>query len=83
MAGKGCIHTENSQIVVSIDAISTSTYHTKQLNAYPSSLARFFVSYNWLSACPMKIELVKDHPNTHGRLTGLRNKLQKNILDNL
>ena len=76
MAGKVYIHTENSQIV-SIGAISTSTYHTKQLNAYPSSPASLFVNYNWLSACPMKTELVKDHPNTHERLTGLRNKLQK------
>ena len=81
MAGKGCIHTENSQIV-STGAISTSAYHTKQLNAYASSPASLFVSYNWFSTCPMKIELVKDHPNTHGHLTGLRNKLQKNILDN-
>ena len=79
MAGKGCNHTENSQIV-SIGAISTSTYHTKQLNAYPSSLPSLFVNYIWLSACPRKIELVKDHLNTHGCLTGLRNKPQKKHL---
>ena len=74
VAGKSCIHTENSHIA-SIGAISTSTYHTKQLNAYPTSSASVFVNYNWLLACPRKIELVKDHPNTHGHLTSLRNNL--------
>ena len=76
-AGKGCIHTENSQIV-SIGAISTSTY---QLDAYPSSSASLFVNYSWLSACPRKIKLVQDHPNTHWCLTSLRNKPQKYHLE--
>ena len=79
VAGKGCIHTENSQIA-SIGAISTSTYHTKQLNAYPTSSASVFVNYSWLLACPRKIELVKDHPNTHGHLTSSETSHRKNIL---
>ena len=50
VAGKGYINTENSQIV-SIGAIYTSTYHTKQLNPWPNSSVSRMVNYRQLSAC--------------------------------
>ena len=34
-----------------IDAILTSTYHTKQLNPCSNSLVSRLVNYSWLSAC--------------------------------
>ena len=48
VAGKGYVNTENSQMV-SIGAIFTSTYHTKQLNPWPNSLASCVVNYSWVS----------------------------------
>ena len=44
VAGKDYVNTENSQMA-SIDAIFTSTYHTKQLC---KSMAKFILSYGEL-----------------------------------
>ena len=50
VGGKGCIHTENSQMTF-IGATITSTYHIKQLNPWPNSLANRVVNYSRVSAC--------------------------------
>ena len=71
--GKGYVNAENSQIV-SLGAILTSTYHTKQLNLWPNSSASCVVNYNQQSACQGEMEPFEDHPSTHGHLTSLRNK---------
>ena len=73
VAGKGYVNTENSQRV-SIGDIFTSTYHTKQLNPWPKSLASRVVNYSQLPACQGEMELFEDHPSTRGCLTSLRNK---------
>ena len=57
--------------------IFTSTYHTKQLNPWPNSLASHVVNYSWLSACQEEMEPFEDHPSTCGHLINLRNKLQQ------
>ena len=72
MAGKGFVNTEGSQMV-SFDAIFSSMYHTKQLNAWPSSSVSHVVIYSWLYVCPGEMEPFKDHLNTQG----LSDNLQK------
>ena len=76
MVGKGYVFTKTSKMA-SIDAIFTSTYHTKQLNPWPNSLASRLVNYSRLSACQGDIEPFEGNPSTRGRLTSLRNKPQQ------
>ena len=45
VVGKGYVNTENRQMA-SIDAIFTSTYHTKQLNPWPNSSDNHVVKYS-------------------------------------
>ena len=59
VVGKGYVNTKNSQMV-STDTIFTFTYHTKQLNSWPDSLAGCVVNYSQLSACQGEIEPFKD-----------------------
>ena len=40
-------------------------------------ISQSFGDYSWLSACPGYMEPFKDHTNTHGCLTSLRNKPQQ------
>ena len=47
---KDYINTKNSQMT-SIGVITTSTYHTKQLNPWPNSSPSHVVNYSQLSAC--------------------------------
>ena len=61
--------------MASVGAIFTSTYHTKQLNPWPTLLASCVVIYIWLSAYPGEVEPFIDHLSTYGHLTNLRNKL--------
>ena len=61
--GKGYVNTENIYVAF-IDAIFTSTYHTKQLNPWPNSSASLVVKYNQLSACQGKMEPFEDNPIT-------------------
>ena len=60
----------------------TSTYHTKQLNPWPNPSANRVVNYSWLSIYPGEMEPLKDHLNTRGCLTNLRNKPQQSSLGN-
>ena len=60
--------------MASTDVICTSIYHTKQLNPWPNSPASCVVVYSQLAACPVEMEPFKDHPSTHGCLTGLTQK---------
>ena len=63
--------------MASIDVISTSTYHTKQLNPWPNSSVSHVVNYSQLSVCQGDVEPFKGDPSTHGCQTSLRNKPQK------
>ena len=45
--------------MASVIAIFSSTYHTKQLNPWPTSPARGVVIYSHLSACPGKMKPFK------------------------
>ena len=76
MAGKGYIHSGNSQMA-STGTTLNSMYHTKQLNAWPNSSASDVVKYNWLSAYPGEIEPFKNHTITCGHLISFRNKPQQ------
>ena len=76
VVGKGYILTKNNQMA-SIGAIFTSTYHKKQLNPWPNSLASHVVNYNQLSAYQGDMEPFEGDPRTHGHLTSLRNKPQQ------
>ena len=49
------IWTENSQMT-SVSAISTSTYHTKQLNPWPNSEVNCVMNHSRLSACQWEME---------------------------
>ena len=73
---KGYVNTKTSQ-TTSCGAIFTSTYHTKQLNAWPNSSGSCVMDHSWLSTCQGKMEPFEDHPSTHGRLASLRNKPQQ------
>ena len=64
VAGKGYVNTENSQMA-SIDAIFTSSYHTKQLNPSVNPSADCVVNYNWLSACQGEMEPLIQRPPKH------------------
>ena len=61
--------------MTSIGAIFTSTYHSKQLNPWPNSLASRVVIHNQLSACQEKMGPFKGHPSTGGHQTGLKKGL--------
>ena len=74
--GKGSVNTENSQMV-SVDAIFTSTYHTKQVDPWPNSSASRVMNCHWHSACPEEMEPFKEHPSTCGCLITLKNKPQQ------
>ena len=50
----------NSQIA-SIRAIFISTYHTKQLNPWPTPPASHVVIYSQLSTCPGEVEPFKHY----------------------
>ena len=63
MAGKGYVFTKTSQMA-SIDAIFISTYHTKQLNPWPNSLASRVVNYSQLSACQGDMQPFEGNPST-------------------
>ena len=73
VTGKGYIQTENSQMT-STGSISTSTYHTKQLNPWPNSKASCVMNHSQLSACQGEMEPFEGDPSNHGHLTSLRNK---------
>ena len=73
VVGKGYVFTKNRQMT-SIDAILTSTCHTKQLNPWPNSSASHVVNHSWLSACQWKMEPFEGHSSTHGCQTGLRKR---------
>ena len=75
VADKAYIDTQNSQLA-SIDAIFTSTYHTKWLNLWLYSPANCVMNYSRLSAYQGEMEPFEDHPSTCGRLTSLKNKPQ-------
>ena len=70
VAGKSSVNTVYSQIAL-IVAILSYTYHTKQLNPWPTCCV---VVYCWLSTHPGKIKLLKVHPSICAHLTSLRNK---------
>ena len=76
VAGKGYVFTKTSQMT-SIGVIFTSTYHTKQLNPWPNSLASRVVNYSRLSACQGDMQPFEGDLYTRGRLTSLRNKPQQ------
>ena len=76
MVGKSYILTKTSQMA-SIGVIFTSTYHTKQLNPWPNSLASRVVNYSQLSACQGDMQPFEGDLYTRGRLTSLRNKPQQ------
>ena len=63
--------------MASVVTIFSSTYHTKQLNPWPTSPASNVAIYSHLSACPGKMEPFKRSPTIHGYLTSLRNKPQQ------
>ena len=63
--------------IASISAIFTSTYHSKQLNSWPNSLANRVVNYSQLSAFQGNTEPFEGDLNIRGHLTGLRNKPQQ------
>ena len=56
--GKNSVKTDNGQLA-SINVIFCTTYHRKQLNLWPTSLASGAVIYSQLSACPDKMESLK------------------------
>ena len=76
VVGKDYVFTKNSQMA-SIGAIFISTYHTKQLNPWPNSLASHLVNYNQLSACQGDMESFEGYLGTHECLISLRNKQQQ------
>ena len=59
VAGTSYVHTKNSQMM-STGAIFTSTYHTQQLNAWPSSSAGRLVNYSQQMTCSGEMEPFKD-----------------------
>ena len=74
VTGKGYIFPINSQMA-SIGTILTSTYHIKQLNPWPNSLALHVVNYSRLSACQGDMQPFEGNPRSpHGHMTNLRNK---------
>ena len=70
VAGKGYVFTKTSQMV-SIGAIFTSAYHTKQLNPWLNSSASRVVNYSRLSASQGDVEPFEGDLSTCGRLTSL------------
>ena len=68
--------------MVSIGAIFTSTYHTKELNPWPNSPASCVVNYSQLTACQGEMQPFEGNPSNCGHLTGLRNKPQQSSLGN-
>ena len=76
VAGKGYVLTK-TRLMTFIGVIFTSTYHTKQLNPWPNSLASRVVNYSQLSACQGDMQPFEGDPYTRGRLTSLRNKPQQ------
>ena len=76
VVGKGNILTKISQMA-SIGAIFTSTYHTKQLNPWPNSLASCVVNCSWLPVCKGDMQPFEGDPSTHRRLISLKNKPQE------
>ena len=63
--------------MVSIGAIFTFIYHTKQLNACLNSSASHVVNYSRLSAFQRNMEPFEGNLSTCGRLIRLRNKPQQ------
>ena len=57
--------------------IFTSTYHTKQPNAWPNSSASCVLNYSRLSACQGELEPFEGNPSTCGCLISLGNKPQQ------
>ena len=82
VASKGYVITKNSQMV-SIGAIFTSIYHTKQLHPWPNSSASHVLDNSQLSACPWDIEPFEGDPSTHQSLRSLRCKPQQTQPDQL
>ena len=82
MAGKGYVFTKTSHMA-SIDTISISTYHKKQLNLWPNSSTSHMVNYSHLPAFQGDMEPVEGNLNTRGHLTSLRNKPQQKQLGQL
>ena len=76
VVGKGYVFAKTIQMV-SIGAIFTSTYCTKQLNPWPNSSASHVVNYSRLSACQGDMDPFEGNPSTRGHLTSLRNKPQQ------
>ena len=76
VTGKGYVFTKTSQMAF-IGVIFTSTYHTKQLNPWPNSLASRVVNYSQLSACQGDMQPFEGDLYTRERLTSLRNKPQQ------
>ena len=80
MAEKGYVNTENNQIA-SISVISAPHItQSKQLNTLPNSSSIQSggdLLPSACFACPGEIEVFRDHPNTYGHLTSLRNKPQQ------
>ena len=54
-----------------------SIYHTKQLNAWPSSSASHVVNHNQLSACQEEMEPFEEHLCPRECPSSLRNKPQQ------
>ena len=63
--------------MASIDALFTTTYHTKQLNPWPNSSASHVVNYSQLFTCQGDMQPSKGDPSTCGCLISLRNKPQQ------
>ena len=74
--GKHFLKSENIQMALT-GTIFCSTYHTKQLNPWPSSPASHLVIYSWLPTCPVEIEPDKNDPRTCGHPTNFINMPQQ------
>ena len=81
VVGKSYAFTKTSQMA-STGVIFTSTYHTKHLNPWPSSLASHVVNYSHLSSCPGNMELFEGDLSTCVRLTSFSTKPQQSSLGN-
>ena len=68
VVGKGYVNTKSSQ-TVSIGAIFTFMYNTKQLNPWPNSSASRIVNYSPLSSRLGEMEPFEDNLSTRRHLT--------------
>ena len=76
VVGKGYVNTKSSQMV-SIGAIFTFIYNTKQLNPWPNSSASRIVNYSLLSTRLGEMQPFEDDLSTRGYLTSLINRPQQ------